>query len=144
MTIRTNASGKVILTVSSDVKMQGGYIVHLNSEMPIDEETQTPKPKDGIVYVESIPEVNEGYELYFDGTSFYQMQNPYYAKAKERYALEQELKYIQQWLFDNDWKVNKIVIGEWSTTDSRWIAYLTERDNKRRRQDEINAILSTM
>lgn len=53
-----------------------------------------------------------------------------------------ELQSIQKWFSDNDWKINKIVIGEWETTDSRWLDYLTERTIKRARQDELNAIIN--
>lgn len=52
-----------------------------------------------------------------------------------------ELNQIRQWLADNDWKVNKIVIGEWSIEDPRWLAYIEERAVKRARQDEIIAKL---
>lgn len=50
---------------------------------------------------------------------------------------ERELREIQNWLNDNDWKINKIVIGEWETTDERWLKYLEERTQKRARRDEI-------
>lgn len=56
--------------------------------------------------------------------------------------LRKELKEIKQWFIDNDWKVNKAFIGEWTTKDDRWISYLEERTLKRARQDEINAILN--
>lgn len=55
-------------------------------------------------------------------------------------AKQAELAAIQKWLDDNDWKVNKIVIGEWKTDDERWLAYLEERAIKRARQDELNGI----
>lgn len=65
-----------------------------------------------------------------------------YESRKELYKLKKELSEIQQWLKDNDWKVNKIVIGEWTTDDSRWIEYIEERSKKRARQDEINKIIN--
>ena len=52
-----------------------------------------------------------------------------------------ELKEIHKWLCDNDWKVNKIVIGEWQQDDERWLEYLQERQVKRARQDELNNII---
>ena len=75
--------------------------------------------------------------------------NPNY----QNYANEQEIKYqkaayrvelnsIQKWFTDNDWKPNKIVTGEWTTNDERWIGYLQERAIKRARQDELNNLLS--
>lgn len=60
-------------------------------------------------------------------------------KAKE--TLKLELKEIDKWLGDNDWKINKIVVGEWTTEDSRWKAYVDERITKRSRRDEIVALL---
>lgn len=54
---------------------------------------------------------------------------------------KEELWEIQKWFSDNDWIVNKIVVGEWSTDDERWINYLAERQVKRKRQDELNQTL---
>ena len=53
----------------------------------------------------------------------------------------QELNEIQKWFSDNDWKINKIVIGEWTTDDPRWQEYLKERTIKRKRYDELKAVL---
>lgn len=53
-----------------------------------------------------------------------------------------ELAEIHQWFIDNDWKINKIVIGEWETDDARWLEYLEERATKRARQDELNSLLA--
>ena len=54
---------------------------------------------------------------------------------------KEELWEIQKWFSDNDWIVNKIVVGEWTTDDERWINYLAERQVKRKRQDELNQTL---
>jgi hypothetical protein len=64
-----------------------------------------------------------------------------FAKEFEKHKLREELASIRKWLFDNDWKCNKIVIGEWQETDERWQTYLAERTEKRARQDEILALL---
>ena len=61
--------------------------------------------------------------------------------ADKKAELRRELGSIQSWFAVNDWKVNKIVIGEWKETDPRWQEYLTERQIKRNRQDAINAEL---
>ncbi len=53
-----------------------------------------------------------------------------------------ELNQIKQWFKDNDWKVNKVVIGEWDKSDGRWLEYLKERTIKRARQDELNTLLN--
>lgn len=56
---------------------------------------------------------------------------------------KKELSEIQKWFNDNDWKINKIVIGEWTKDDERWTTYLEERQIKRNRQDELNQILNS-
>ena len=53
-----------------------------------------------------------------------------------------ELAEIQAWFKENDWKVNKVVIGEWPQDDIRWVEYLNERTIKRARQDLLNTILN--
>lgn len=63
-------------------------------------------------------------------------------KTKSITLAKEELCQIKQWLEDNDWKVNKIVVGEWSTDDERWINYLAERKVKRARQDELLLIIN--
>lgn len=75
---------------------------------------------------------------------FKQRQKPD-GMAQEKYEIacvKEELIYIRTWLKDNDWKINKIVVGEWETTDERWTSYLEERAVKRARQDELNKILN--
>ena len=63
-------------------------------------------------------------------------------KNIEQHNMLVELQEIKCWFTENDWKVNKIVIGEWSTTDNRWLDYLSERTIKRTRQDELNDLLN--
>ena len=55
---------------------------------------------------------------------------------------KEELWEIQKWFSDNDWIVNKIVVGEWATDDERWLNYLAERKAKRARQDELLLIIN--
>ena len=55
---------------------------------------------------------------------------------------QEELWEIQKWFSDNDWIVNKIIVGEWTTDDERWINYLAERKAKRARQDELLLIVN--
>ena len=62
-------------------------------------------------------------------------------KQKTLILAKEELWEIQKWFSDNDWIVNKIVVGEWSTDDERWLNYLAERKAKRARQDELNQTL---
>lgn len=56
------------------------------------------------------------------------------ARAKKAKALK--------WLADNDWKCNKIIRGEWTTDDPRWIEYLEGATKARQEQDEANAVLN--
>ena len=62
-------------------------------------------------------------------------------KQKTLILAQEELWEIQKWFSDNDWIVNKIVVGEWTTDDERWLNYLAERKVKRARQDELNQTL---
>ncbi len=55
--------------------------------------------------------------------------------------LKEEMFAIQGWLFENDWKVNKITLGEWEATDPRFIEYKEQRAIKRARLDEIKNII---
>lgn len=56
--------------------------------------------------------------------------------------ISNRLREIKNWFFENDWKVNKIVIGEWEESDSRWQEYLTERQKMRDEQDMLNLRLN--
>lgn len=58
-------------------------------------------------------------------------------KLEDLRLLQREFYEIHDWLFQNDWKPNKIITGEWETTDQRWTDYLKERQEKRKRLDEI-------
>jgi hypothetical protein len=49
-----------------------------------------------------------------------------------------------KWLADNDWKVNKRVLGEWEEEDPRWQEYVEGRIKARADIDEADAVLSTL
>lgn len=66
---------------------------------------------------------------------------PYTSEELKNKEYQKELQEIKAWFNSNDWKVNKIVIGEWETTDQRWLEYLEERATKRARQDELLILL---
>jgi hypothetical protein len=74
---------------------------------------------------------------YIDGKVVYKKLDA----IKQKKAFEKEQADILQWLADNDWKVNKIIVGEWTKEDQRWIDYLNERQVKRNRLDEIESML---
>jgi hypothetical protein len=44
---------------------------------------------------------------------------------------------INAWLKANDWKVNKVFLGEWEITDPRWVEYLNKRAAMRKEYDEL-------
>lgn len=48
-----------------------------------------------------------------------------------------EIEQIQSWFAQNDWKINKVFLGEWELTDSRYVEYVKERKAKRARYDEL-------
>jgi hypothetical protein len=51
--------------------------------------------------------------------------------------LENELQQIKKWFLENDYKVNKVFIGEWQQDDARWVEYKQQRALYRKRLDEI-------
>jgi hypothetical protein len=51
--------------------------------------------------------------------------------------LENELLQIKKWFLENDYKVNKVFIGEWQQDDTRWVEYKQQRALYRKRLDEI-------
>lgn len=53
-------------------------------------------------------------------------------------SARQRLLEIKNWFFKNDWKVNKIIVGEWKTDDMRWKRYLSVREVVRKEQDSLN------
>ena len=55
--------------------------------------------------------------------------------------LSEEYFEIKQWLTQNDWMVNKVFLGEWADTDSRWVEYKKQRKTKRERLDKIKEAL---
>lgn len=57
------------------------------------------------------------------------------------HQLTHEKEEILKWLADNDWKVNKIIVGEWAKDDPRWIEYITQRQEKRTRLEQIESVL---
>lgn len=52
-------------------------------------------------------------------------------------AKQQRLQEIDKWFKENDWKVNKLFLGEWKVTDGRWVEYLAQRANMRKEHEEL-------
>lgn len=54
---------------------------------------------------------------------------------------EQELSEIDSWFASTDYIPNKVIVGEWETTDPRFIEYKQQRLIKRNRRDELIDLL---
>jgi hypothetical protein len=50
---------------------------------------------------------------------------------------------IKQWLTTNDYKVNKVVVGEWTETEPKWLEFLEQRKIKVARLNEILELFKT-
>jgi hypothetical protein len=59
------------------------------------------------------------------------------ASKELKVDLENELIQIKKWFLANDYKVNKVFIGEWQKDDARWVEYKQQRALYRKRLDEI-------
>lgn len=67
----------------------------------------------------------------------------YLIEQQDKQPILDELFEIAHWFAATDYYNNKIITGEWETTDERWVGYLAERTVKRTRQDELNLLLDT-
>lgn len=117
----------------------------LADEMTVDQKTS--------FRTEQVPTVAVGEILCFDPVeqTFYtkksEEKNPeaLLAMQKKRLAVQEANKQrevILKWLADNDWKVNKRMLGEWAEDDERWIQYLAERRLMRAQYDAALEVLS--
>ena len=97
--------------------------------------------------VDNIPEVEGNKVLCFDPeTKEFSTKERVIDKAKveeyrKRTEAEKRKAYAMKWLTDNDWKVNKRMLGEWAEDDERWIAYLAGRAKARAVIDAADAVL---
>ena len=106
------------------------YKVDEKLQKKIDQEyikVNTPEGIDDIVLMDS---------YYYESGKFIKTDNI----INER-TLSEEYYEITSWLKENDWKFNKVFIGEWEDTDPRWVEYKEQRAAKRARLDEIKALL---
>lgn len=97
--------------------------------------------------VDTIPERKNGKVLCFnpETAEFYFTERPKIdeetrkarqAKVKEHKEKAAKKAEALKWLADNDWKINKRVLGEWAEDDERWLAYLEDRAKMRAQYDE--------
>ena len=118
MIIKINNNQQVVSTLSGDFGVKVDNIISFE--------------------VESVPAEEAGKLLYFnpDTLEFYYKDAPEVDRealkarmeaAQKRRTAESTKEHCLKWLADNDWKVNKRMLGEWAEDDERWIQYLTER-----------------
>lgn len=117
MTIKTDATGKVILSSTFDIE------------------------GDGMYRVDKVPQVEVGKDLYYNGSTFYMLDNPHYDEFMRRKALLDEREAIQLWMDKTDYYTNKITRKNWTESHPKWVAYLAEYDVKHARKEQIEAIL---
>ena len=63
------------------------------------------------------------------------------ARMNEKEEAKKKRADALAWLAENDWKINKHTLGEWTDTDERWIEYVETRAQKRAEIDEAEKIL---
>lgn len=97
---------------------------------------------------QTCPDVPNGELLYYDpeAGNFYtkkvEVSEEDRAKAKQRTEAVKQKNAALKLLAENDWMVNKRMLGEWEETDERWLAYLAGRAKARSDYDEAVAILN--
>jgi hypothetical protein len=52
-----------------------------------------------------------------------------------------EMEQIKQWLIENDYKINKHTLGEYTNDDPRWVEYIEQRQEKLLRYNELESLL---
>ena len=131
----------MIITINNENKVIAKASGKIFDNAPVDNVTT--------FRVDDVPIVTDTEELYFnpDTKEFYTEAKPVTDKPSEeelkaRREARQAKAQALQWLADNDWKVNKRMLGEWTEDDERWLAYLADRAAMRAKIDEAEAILA--
>lgn len=80
-----------------------------------------------------------GYYAVRDGKFVVEHRKPTEAETTQdaRAAKAKRLAEIDAWFKENDWKVNKLFLGEWKVTDGRWVDYLAKRAAMRKEHEEL-------
>lgn len=98
--------------------------------------------------VDSKPNIEKNTILYFNPQTreFYTEEKPKMPEipesVKARMEAQQKKAAALKWLADNDWKINKRVLGEWTEDDPRWLLYLSGREAARADIDAADVILN--
>lgn len=122
------------------------YIIKISSTQKVEwiKEKVIYNPKSTHFFeVENYPDITENEVLYFNPKTL-----TFYTKDKDTSLKEESLYYAKKkkqealvWLEQNDWKVNKHSLGEWTDEDSRWQFYLKGRKIMRDQIDEANKVI---
>lgn len=97
--------------------------------------------------VKTIPEVERGEVLCYnpETETFYtekiELTKEQRERIRARATASRKREAALKWLSDNDWKVNKHTLGEWSDDDERWLAYLADRAKVRATIDAAELVL---
>ena len=65
-----------------------------------------------------------------------------FLKLKEKNSLREEKQQHLDWLADNDYRVNKYILGEYQDDDPAWVQYKADRATKIARINEIEGLLA--
>lgn len=97
-------------------------------------------------YIEITPEeraipLKDKYDYYVvvDGKFTVAHREPTEAEIAQdiRIAKAKRLREIDRWLTANDWKINKVFLGEWAEDDPRWTEYLETRAALRAEHEKL-------
>lgn len=131
----------MIITINNDNKVISKASGKIFDEIAVDNVTS--------FRVDKIPPTHVGETLFFDPETrkFHTEPNPAartltIEDRKAIYEANRNKEEALKWLDDNDWKINKRTLGEWSEGDERWLAYLSDRAKMRAKIDEAEAVLN--
>lgn len=102
------------------------------------------------IEIDDVEKVHLGYSQVINGMFFenewtynQHLEQVRQAEIKEQTinAYKQEMASIKKWLNENDYIINKHLLGEYSDTDYRWTNYLAERKVKLARYNELEILV---
>jgi hypothetical protein len=59
----------------------------------------------------------------------------------EKLKLQVEIKEIERWFQQTDYFANKVIRGEWSQNEPKWVAYKQEALIKSKRLEELRELV---
>ena len=96
------------------------------------------------VEVEDINDITIGETrvIHFNRIQNLKVPKEVYLKGKTLPALRKEKQQHLDWLADNDYRVNKYILGEYQDNDPAWVQYKADRATKIARINEIEGLLA--